>query len=44
MVEAVGMPNHRFLVAVQWYAKRFFAGETSQRLFTAFVDECRIDR
>ncbi len=44
VIEAVEMPDHPFLVAVQWHPERIFEGETSRRLFTTFVEECLSDR
>jgi putative glutamine amidotransferase len=44
IVEAAEIPDHPFLVAVQWHPERYFVGDSSRRLFSAFVDACRAAR
>jgi putative glutamine amidotransferase len=41
IIEAVEMPDQPFLVAVQWHPERYFEGDSSRRLFDAFVRACR---
>jgi putative glutamine amidotransferase len=41
IIEAGEVPEHPFLVAVQWHPERFFEGDSSERLFKAFVQACR---
>ncbi len=41
IVEAAEIRSHPFLVAVQWHPERYFEGDSSRRLFDAFVSACR---
>ena len=41
VVEAVERSDHPFLLAVQWHPERFRSGDSSTRLFAAFIDACR---
>ena len=42
LVEAVYMPDRKFVMAVQWHPERISeVDEQAQKLFAAFVDACR---
>lgn len=41
LVEAVYMPNRKFVWAVQWHPEYSPKDTSSQQLFSAFVDSCR---
>jgi putative glutamine amidotransferase len=49
IIEGVELPDHRFFVAVQWHPERHYSAsadrelsDASHRLFTAFVNACRL--
>ena len=45
VIEAFRIDNeHSRIQAVQWHPERFYEGESSQRLFAAFVTACRGER
>ena len=41
LVEAVYMPEHRFLWAVQWHPEFSYQTEISRRIFSAFAEAMR---
>lgn len=40
IVEALELPDHPFCLAVQWHPERYFEGDSSDRLFRAFLAAC----
>ena len=41
IVEAVVMPEKKFVLAVQWHPEMMFDSEKQQKIFAAFVEACR---
>lgn len=40
IIEAVELPDHPFLVCVQWHPERIADGDSSRKLFSAFLSAC----
>ena len=41
LVEAVYMPDKKFVLAIQWHPEMMFDSEQQAALFTAFIETCR---